>query len=579
MEDVERRVLLASPLSAIPALHSLPNAHAKLYLDFDGDGATPDWLGVPVPVTPAYDKDGDPTTFSATELNNIKEIWARVAEKYSPFNLDVTTVNPGSLDDLKATRIVVGGEGGWLGADAGGVAPINGFNNDSPNTGYVFSALPGFTNKAVAEAVAHEAGHTFGLLHHSTYGQDGKLASEYDPGNTQWSPIMGNSYTASRGLWALAADDTGPANIQDDMAVIGSLTNGFRLRADDFGDTQFSATTLTGTNGTVGASGVITSAGDVDVFSITTPAGLVKFDLNVARYGPMLNSSLELRDAFGTVLASSKTVNWSESLSATVAAGTYYIYVSSNGDYGDVGQYELSGQLPQGVINNNAQTLLVSGTDQADIINITLEEGAYKLNVNGDVQTLDPASIAQFNILAGAGDDTVTVGPGVCKVYMLGGDGNDTLTGGDQNDTIQGSAGNDLLIGGAGDDRLDGGNGRDIVVGGDGSDRLYGSAGNDVITGGAGVDRLYGGDDNDVLNGQSSADKLYGDYGNDTLYGGNGNDLMNGGVGIDVYYGQDGDDTIYARNGTPSLVNGGAGNDHAQVDDNDIKQSLEDLLA
>lgn len=583
IEAVERRLLLASPLTAVPPLHSLPQAHAKLYLDFNGDPATPDWVGLPVPETPAYDTDGDATTFSSNELKNIQEIWARVAEKYSPFNLDVTTVDPGNLDNLKTSRIVIGGEGEWLGADAGGVAPINGFNNDSPNTGYVFSALPGFTTKGISEAVAHEAGHTFGLLHHSTYTESGEVAEEYDPGNNQSSPIMGVSYYASRGLWAVAADDTGPGNIQDDLAILSGPTNGFGFRADDYGNTQFSATTLTGTNSTVSAAGVITESDDVDVFSITTPAGQVSFNLDVARYGPMLNSSLELRDAFGTVIASSDTLNWSEALTATVTAGTYYVYVSSNGSYGDIGQYELSGQLPQGVINNDAQTLLVSGTDEADVITITLEDGAYKLDVNGDEQTLDPASIAQFNILAGGGNDSVTVGPGVCKVYILGGSGDDTLTGGDFNDTITASGGNDLVIGGAGDDRLSGSAGRDILVGGDGADRLYGDAGNDNLTGGAGVDRLYGGDDNDAMNGGSSADKEYGEYGNDTIYGGNGNDLLNGGVGINQIYGGDGDDNIYARNGTVDLVNGGNGTDHAQVDDEvdlkDVKQLLEDLLA
>lgn len=580
LEECERRVLLASPLSSIPKLHSLPSATAKLFIDFDGNPVIPDWGGIPVTATPAYDRDNDPTTFSATELKNIQEIWARVAEKYSPFKIDVTTEDPGNRDNNKTSQIVVGGSyNDWLFSPAGGVAFLDAFSNDSVNTGFVFSEDGVDSNKSVAEAVTHEAGHTFGLQHHSLWKSDTTLEEEYDPGNTQWAPIMGVAYYSSRGLWEVGPTPLSAVIYQDDLEVLTNDLNGFGYRTDDYGNTQFSATALTGSSGTIGASGVITQSTDVDVFSFTTPAGNVSFNLDVARYGPMLNASLELRDAFGTVIASSKTVNWSESLTATVDAGTYYVYVSSNGSYGDLGQYGLTGQLPQGVIDNNAQTLLVSGTDAADVISITFEDGNYVLDVNGDTQTLDPSSIAQFNILAGAGDDQVTIGAGVAKCYILGGDGNDTLRGGENKDTISGSAGNDLILGGDGDDRLDGGNGRDIVDGGNGADRIYGSAGNDVMTGGAGVDRLYGGDDNDVLNGQSSADKLYGEYGNDTLYGGNGNDLLNGGVGIDVYYGQDGDDNLYSRNGTPSLVNGGAGTDHAQVDDDDIKQSLEDLLA
>ena len=580
MEEFERRFLLSSPLSAVPLLHSDAHATAKLFIDFDGNPAIADWGGAPVTTTPAYDRDGDPTTFSSTELNNIREIWAHIAEKYSPFNIDVTTQDPGNRDNLKTTQVVVGGSyDDWLFAPAGGVALLGSFSNDLPNTAFVFSEDGVGDNKSVAEAITHEAGHTFGLLHHSTYDNMGKLISEYDPGTASVAPIMGVSYYSTRGLWADAADDVAVDEIQDDLAIISGGANGFGFRADDHGNTQFSATSITGTNGTVGASGIIEKSTDVDVYSFTTTAGLVSFHVNVAGYGPMLDASVDLKDAFGKTIASSDTSSLSESLTATVDAGTYYVYVSSAGGYGDIGQYELSGQLPQGVINDNAQTLLVSGTDGDDQITVTLEDGSYKLDVDGDVQTLDPASIVQFNILVGDGNDSVTIGPGVCKAYILGGNGDDTLTGGDFNDTITGSAGNDLILGGDGDDRLAGSGGKDILVGGLGSDRMYGDAGNDVLTGNAGVDRMWGGDDNDVLNGGSSNDKLYGEYGNDTLYGGNGNDLLNGGVGLDIYYGQNGNDTLYARNGSQDLVNGGAGIDTAQVDDLDIKQSLETLLA
>ena len=40
----------------------------------------------------AFDQDGDPTTFSSGELTAIQQIWSVVAEAYSPFNVDVTTV-------------------------------------------------------------------------------------------------------------------------------------------------------------------------------------------------------------------------------------------------------------------------------------------------------------------------------------------------------------------------------------------------------------------------------------------------------------------------------------------------------
>src|SRR6266536_2525840 len=69
---LESRTLMsgASPLTAIPPLSSNPAASATLYLDFDGDPAST-WFIAQVPDTPAYDQDGDASSFSAGELTNI----------------------------------------------------------------------------------------------------------------------------------------------------------------------------------------------------------------------------------------------------------------------------------------------------------------------------------------------------------------------------------------------------------------------------------------------------------------------------------------------------------------------------
>src|SRR4051794_2377695 len=94
VEAVEQRTLLAgSPLSSLPSLSSLPGAPAALYLDLHGE-AQQNWGMATVPAIPAYDIDSDPTTFSAQELSNIQLIWQRVAEAYSPYNINVTTVDP-----------------------------------------------------------------------------------------------------------------------------------------------------------------------------------------------------------------------------------------------------------------------------------------------------------------------------------------------------------------------------------------------------------------------------------------------------------------------------------------------------
>ena len=71
------------PLDSIPALHSNPGAPATLYLDFDGH-FEPVWGGYTNATTPAYDVDGDASSFSDKELQNIEEIWARLWPRISP---------------------------------------------------------------------------------------------------------------------------------------------------------------------------------------------------------------------------------------------------------------------------------------------------------------------------------------------------------------------------------------------------------------------------------------------------------------------------------------------------------------
>jgi Ca2+-binding RTX toxin-like protein len=77
-------------------------------------------------------------------------------------------------------------------------------------------------------------------------------------------------------------------------------------------------------------------------------------------------------------------------------------------------------------------------------------------------------------LLAGRGNDTVTVNTGIFPVSVFGQRGNDTLIG---------SWGHDLLVGGDGDDTLEGRDGFDVLIGGTGRDTLRGESGQDLLTG------------------------------------------------------------------------------------------------
>ena len=140
----------------VPELSSFPSATATLFLDFDGDaGGT--WGTYTTTPTPAFDLDGNASAFTAAESASIQEIWERVAEKYSPFRLNVTTVDPGVYNDRSALRVVIGGDGAWTNETPapGGFAYVGGFANSAPNTVWVFAAK--FFGRAANDCRGHGA--------------------------------------------------------------------------------------------------------------------------------------------------------------------------------------------------------------------------------------------------------------------------------------------------------------------------------------------------------------------------------------------------------------------------------------
>jgi Ca2+-binding RTX toxin-like protein len=125
-------------------------------------------------------------------------------------------------------------------------------------------------------------------------------------------------------------------------------------------------------------------------------------------------------------------------------------------------------------------------------------------------------TIANETLYGMNGNDVIT-GNGGTQDNLYGGDGDDTLTTSEGNDTLYGENGNDILTSGAGNDYLDGGDGNDTLTSLEGNNNLIGGNGNDILTSGEGNDKLTGG------------------YGDDVLTGGTGNDTLNGSYGSDTY--------------------------------------------
>ena len=152
-------------------------------------------------------------------------------------------------------------------------------------------------------------------------------------------------------------------------------------------------------------------------------------------------------------------------------------------------------------------TLVVNGTEAANVIYITVKSGRAYAVVDGVKYSASAPAVKRISVQALGGNDKVTLKNCAIRTRVYGGAGNDTITGGSGADTLYGEDGNDLIYGGAGNDVIRGGNGNDI---------LYGGAGNDTLDGGTGRDKMFGEDGNDVFYAQDSA--------RDTINGGAGAD-------------------------------------------------------
>jgi PKD repeat protein len=342
-------------------LHSRPGASKVIYLDFDGHVTSgtswnSSYNGGTSFTTPAYDiGDGSGVaTMSNAELTRIQGIWKRVAEDFMIYDVDVTTEDPGvealrkstTSDALYGVRVCIGGSSyDWFKQGAGGVAYLGSYDWNTDTPCYVFTAQLGTGNeKFTAEAASHEVGHTLRLKH------DGQTnITEYYEGHSNWAPIMGVSYYKDVTQWS-KGEYPSANNLEDDTAVM--LGEGISRRADEHGDSIANATVLSGTS--VVANGIISTVADADLFRFTTGAGAVSFTATPAVPSPNLDVQLAVYDGSGTLVTFSNPAGMAGSLSANLAAGTYYLALDGVGtgspltaynDYGSLGEYSLAGNL------------------------------------------------------------------------------------------------------------------------------------------------------------------------------------------------------------------------------------------
>ena len=434
-DDAEEQSAPPFPLANTFLLNSNPSADMTIYLDFNGNVTTgTGWQSGATFTSPAYDRDGDPTTFNADEREQIQRSWQRVVEDFSPFNVNITTQEPdierlrntGGGDTQWGVRMVIsGGDGAWTGGSPGGIAFLNSFDDNIDTPAFAFQQnLGNGAEKFVGEVISHEVGHTLGLVH------DGQGTAEYYQGHgagaTGWAPIMGNGYYQEMTQWS-SGEYSNSTTTEDDLAIIVA-GNGFGYRADDYGNDINSGTPLSGVPGIVAPgtyilSGIIEQTTDSDwiTFEVGTPQDFT-LDVDPYEWGANLDILAELYDNNGALVASSNPADaLNASLTAVLTAGIYHIRIDGVGvrtvndgysDYASLGQYTITAGLTNfsntaPVVNdqvmsvgeNSATGANVGFVVASDAENDTLAysivggnpTGTFAINsVNGRITVADP---------------------------------------------------------------------------------------------------------------------------------------------------------------------------------------------
>jgi len=409
-------------------LHSHPGASRTIYLDFDGATINNTvWNSNNNTITAQpYDIDGNPSAFSTTELQRIQYIWQRVAEDYAPFDVDVTTEPPSqdvldradNNDQVFGTTVVITKTDGVYTCNCGGIAYVGVFNypGGSHPPGYYkpafvfYNMLASGAEKAVAEAVSHEAGHNMGL-HHDGSATDTYYGGQGTDAVTGWAPIMGVGYY--KPLVQFSKGEYSSANNQEDDFVVAH-NYGLPLRLDDYGSSIGTATPFVeSTNGSLvsgSMDGVVESMNDQDLFAISAGPGPLNATVVPAMRSPNTDLVLNLLDSAGNVLASTNPTNQLSSvLYYTVPAqGTYFLDVKGTGQgdplatgyssYGSVGNFRLSASYSS-----------PSGTAPTAIISASPTSGSAPLAVSlNESGSIDDGRVAFWYWDFGDGNNDVS---------------------------------------------------------------------------------------------------------------------------------------------------------------------------
>ena len=368
------------PLANFDSLNSRPESTRTIFLDFDGHtvpaGTIWDDPSQQNPLVageyPAFDVNNNPA-FNDAEKQIIIDTWAAVAEDYAPFDVNVTTSDPGD-DAIERTNfadvefgtraLITAGNASWNSStcECGGIAYLDVFNASVDTIGYPHWALQpafvfagqGYDGKIVSDIASHEVGHNLNLDHDGSASDGAYFQGRYDGKN--WAPIMGAGYYNGIVQWS-NGDYPNSSNPENDTALIAAA--GVPLLPDGANNAIATALPISATP----TAGIIGTRTDVDWFKATVTTGT----LGVYSSSPTLDSNLDtkltLLDASGVAILSTDELSgmtedsygegaWPATglagvLNIALPNGTYYVTLEGVGrtgaysDYGSLGRYSV----------------------------------------------------------------------------------------------------------------------------------------------------------------------------------------------------------------------------------------------